>query len=312
MMPRPRPSLRSFLSVRTVGSVALFCATSTTVSTALASPTPRECASASEDALTLRKQEKFGAAKERLLVCTAPSCPGEIRDECGRRMGEVTAAMPSVVFDVKDAQGGDLTAVRVSVDGVLLVDHLGAGAVEVDPGEHTFRFEASGQTLEKKALVREGEKSRPIQVSFVAAPQAGSAPSTDATAAPPSPPSTPPAPAAAPDAGQPKSASGWQRPTALVVAGLGVVGIGVGSAFGLQAFSKWSDAKNACTTAACTQPGSSAESLKSDATNAATLSTVLFGVGAAALVTGAVLWFTAPSGVQVAPTAGGVTVRGVF
>ena len=176
MMPRPRLSL---LSLRTLGSIALFCATFTTVSTALADPAPRECASASEDALTLRKQEKFGAAKERLLVCTAASCPGEIRDECGRRMGELTAAMPSVVFDVKDAQGGDLTAVRVSVDGALLVDHLGAGAVEVDPGEHTFRFEASGQTIEKKALVREGEKSRPIQVSFGTSPQVGSAPGAE-------------------------------------------------------------------------------------------------------------------------------------
>jgi hypothetical protein len=309
MMPRPR---LSSLSLRTLGSIAISCATFVTVSPALADPAPRECASASEDALKLRKQERFGAAKERLLVCTAASCPAEIRDECGRRLGELTAAMPSVVFDVKDAQGGDLTAVRVSVDGVLLVDHVGAGAVEVDPGQHTFRFEAAGQTIDKQALIREGEKSRPIQVSFGTSPQAGAAPGADASPPPPSASSTTATPAAAADAGRATSPSSWQKPAAVVIAGLGVVGIGVGTAFGLQAFSKWSDAKNACTSAACTLPGSSAESLKSDATNAATVSTVLFGVGAAALVTGAVLWFTAPSGVQVAPSVGGMTVRGVF
>jgi hypothetical protein len=94
-------------------------------SPALAAPTPRDCATASEDAASLQKQEKLGAAKDRYLVCADAACPAEIREECGHRLSEVTDAIPSVVFDVKDAAGSDVSAVRVTMDGALLVDHEG-------------------------------------------------------------------------------------------------------------------------------------------------------------------------------------------
>jgi hypothetical protein len=275
-----------------------------------ADPTARECAAASEDALSLRKQEKLKDAKDKLLVCSAPTCPGEVRDECARRMTDLTAAQPTVVFDVKDAQGGDLSAVRVSLDGALLVDHLGGAAVAVDAGDHTFVFEASGQTVEKKVVVRESEKGRTIQVSFGGATPAGAAAApaaVDATGA-----SATAAPAAAP---ADQGASSWngQKTAAVVIGGAGIVGVAVGSIFGLQAFSKWSTAKTDCSTYGSCGSGTLADSDKSSAQSAATVSTIAFVVGGAAVVGGAILWFTAPSGsVQVGPTVGGMAMRGTF
>jgi len=281
------------------------CAVLGASTAAFADPTARECAAASEDALSLRKQERLKDAKERLLVCSTPSCPAEVRDECARRMTDLTAAQPTVVFDVKDAQGGDLLAVRVSLDGALLVDHLGGGAVTVDPGEHTFRFESSGQTIERKFVIRESEKGRTISIAFGGGtPAAGAAPAATPIADQPA--ATPP-PA--------DSSSSWngQKTAAVVVGGVGIVGIAVGAVFGAQAFSKWSTAKNDCTTQGFCGSGTPADSAKSSAQSAATLSTVAFAVGGAAVVGGAILWFTAPSGaVQVGPTVGGFSMRGTF
>jgi hypothetical protein len=271
---------------------------------AFADPTARECATASEDALGLRKQEKLKDAKDRLLVCSAPTCPADVRDECARRMTELTAAIPSVVFDVKDASGNDVAAVHVTMDGSMLTDQLTGGALAVDPGEHTFRFEVpSSPAVEKKLVIHEGEKDRHVAVAL------GGGDATTNGSPPP-----PPAPTTTPERG----GSSWngQKTAAVVVAGIGVVGIGVGSIFGAMAFSKWSDAKSAC--AGGCGPNDPAQTQKSDAQTAATVSTVGFIAGGAALVGAAALWFTAPSGaqMQVAPAVGaqsmGLTLRGAF
>jgi len=298
-------------SSRSVVSILLASSVLAVSGAAFADPTARECATASEDALALRKQEKLKDAKDRLLVCSTPSCPAEVRDECARRMTDLTQAIPSVVFDVKDAAGNDVAAVHVTMDGALLADHLGGAAITVDPGEHTFRFEATAQpAVEKKVVIREGEKDRHVAVTLggsdalAGAPVAATAPGAAAT--------TP----AAPAADQGESTWNGQKTVAVVVGTVGVVGVVLGSVFGASAFSKWSSAKTACGTGC--GPNDPAQSLKNDASSAATLSTAMFAVGGAALVGAAVLWFTAPSGaqVQVAPAVGGqsmgLTMRGTF
>ena len=50
-----------------------------------------------------------------------------------------------MVFDVRGAGGGgDIFAVRVSMDGAALVSRLDGSALAVDPGQHTFAFAADG------------------------------------------------------------------------------------------------------------------------------------------------------------------------
>ena len=92
--------------------------------------------------------------------------------------------------------------------------------------------------------------------------------------------------------------SGWstQKSFALAALGGGVVGVGVGTAFGVVGKLKNDQAlepQNCRTSSYCTQTGLS---LTDDAKHAATASTIAFSVGGGLLVVGAVLWFTAPSG----------------
>jgi hypothetical protein len=75
----------------------------------------------------------------------------------------------------------------------------------------------------------------------------------------------------------------------LVAAGVGVVGVGVGSVFGLISKSKHDDANAYCNGNACLDERGPA--LKDEAIAAGNLSTVAFAVGAAGLAGGAVLWF---------------------
>ncbi|WP_394822713.1 hypothetical protein [Pendulispora albinea] len=93
----------------------------------------------------------------------------------------------------------------------------------------------------------------------------------------------------------PPPAEFWstQRVIGFGLAGLGVVGLGTGTFFGLKANSSWSDAKSQCDgNLLCNEDGVSSAN---DAKSAGTISTAAFVVGAVALVTGAVLFFTAPS-----------------
>lgn len=111
-----------------------------------------------------------------------------------------------------------------------------------------------------------------------------------------------PAPAHAPDAPA-ESGSAW-RTTGLVVGGLGLVSLGVSGAFALHAGSKDSDADRYCNSNSECDPAGI--ELGDEANSAATVSTVTFIGGLAALTAGAVLFFAAPSRAAPAKTARGV------
>ena len=113
--------------------------------------------------------------------------------------------------------------------------------------------------------------------------------------------------------------SGPDHTLAFVVGGVGIVGIGVGSYFGLRAFSKNSDADEYCNEAnVCQKEGMD---LSQEAENAALVSNIGFVFGGAALATSLVLFFTASDGeekqtLRIAPTVakngGGVSIGGTF
>jgi hypothetical protein len=97
---------------------------------------------------------------------------------------------------------------------------------------------------------------------------------------------------AGPDDGCPLPDRGKTRRTIGVVAmGAGGAALVAGTAFGLVAMSRWSDAKKTCTDVACDQAG---HDLGVSARGAANLSTVFVAAGVAVAATGAVLYFTAP------------------
>jgi hypothetical protein len=117
-----------------------------------------------------------------------------------------------------------------------------------------------------------------------------------------------------PTADKPSDGS-TQRTIGIVVAGVGLVGVGVGTFFGLQASSNWSDAKKECSAYpnGCSAKGIS---LQKDASSQAMISTVGFIAGGVGLAAGAVLFFTAGSGktetVAVGVGPGNVTIKGTF
>lgn len=117
--------------------------------------------------------------------------------------------------------------------------------------------------------------------------------------APPAPPPAAPSPPAK-DEPPPSAIHGdpprWQTPLGIVLIGAGVVGVGAGSYFGLSAKSKYDGAFDGggCDrgTKACDPSGQSAVD---DAHSQATVSTILFGAGAALAITGVIVFVTAPS-----------------
>jgi hypothetical protein len=142
-------------------------------------PTKDECINANDAAQTARQDGKLREAKKQLRVCVAKSCPGPVRDDCTERMTDVEKAIPTVVFAATDAQGNDLSDVRVTVDGEALAERLDGAPVAVDPGAHVFRFEtAGGGVVTKKVVVRETEKARRVSIAFSAKSAANEPPGT--------------------------------------------------------------------------------------------------------------------------------------
>src|SRR5882724_84046 len=109
-----------------------------------ADPTTADCIAANDGSISSRNDHNLRAARAQLLVCAASACPADVRTECTRRVAEVNAAMPTVVFAAKDQTGKDLAAVKVTMDGEPLADRLDGTALSVDPGEHSFVFDAEG------------------------------------------------------------------------------------------------------------------------------------------------------------------------
>jgi hypothetical protein len=250
------------------------------------------CIAASEQSLTLREQGKLHEALKQAAACAAETCPAEVKEECTRRVASLGTAMPTLILAAKDASGGDLYDVKVSLDGAPLVSTLDGRPLAIDPGAHTFVFEAAGATpYEKKLVLREGEKDR--RETVVLGPPSATAPG----AAPPllRTPAAPPPLATVPEAG---GTSSWStaRWLGLAAAGAGVVGLGIGAAFGALALSSQNREKADCAAAGC---GSAAASKASTDYNAAKrnadASTIAFVAGGVLVAAGAVLWFTAPA-----------------
>jgi hypothetical protein len=186
----------------------------------------------------------------------------------------------------------------VKRDGIDLARSLLGSSVPIDPGEHTIVATAPGyKEWSNKIVVGKDGDAKTMTI-----PPLEKLPEAAAAAPPPTPPDQasqappPPAPAASspPPRSSTSSAGGGSsglRTAGFVIGGLGVVGIGVGAVFGLLAAGIASDAKSR--TDWC---GNDARVCTSDgwdevdkAKTQALISTLGFGLGAAALATGVIL-----------------------
>jgi hypothetical protein len=272
-----------------------------------AEPNKDQCIDANTRAQDLRRAEKLIEAREALRLCAAVSCPKVVREDCTNRLDDLDAILPSITFEAKDGAGRDLSAVTVTIDDKPFVDRLDGSAVELDPGEHTFNFEAAGlPPTALKLVIHEADRGRRESVTIGPPPARPEARQEEQRALRP------------PPTAQAKPRLGTQRIVALTAGGVGVGGVVLGSIFGAIAMSKKSDAQKACPNACADQNGVNAWS---SAKSAGNVSTVAFIVGGVGLAGGAVLWFTAKpekvegtdaKGVRVGIGPGSIQLKGTW
>lgn len=194
-----------------------------------------------------------------------------------KRLSRLSVAVPDTAR---------VPGLEVTVDGTPLSEAAYGIALPVDPGTHRIRAVAPGKQAFEKSI--EVPSSSAEQLKLEVPPLA------DAPSAPP----------VAPDQAERSSAAGQttvkgsSSPTStartwgFVAGGVGLVSVGVGSYFGLKAFSRW-EARNQACESGCTEE---AKTAGDEAKSAATVSTVGFAAGAAALGVGLVLILTSSSG----------------
>jgi len=223
-----------------------------------------------------------------------------------------------------------LISVRDPVEGIVVTrngeDVTASVGIEspVDPGDYEIVASAPGYSpwSIKVSAIKEGGT---VQVTVPALEKAAPAPDK----VPPIGPAhvTTAGPGPGPAVGATAAPHSNRKLIGLTVGGTGLAATAVGLYFGLRAGSKWNDAQNLCPGPAGAEcpdamTKAQADSLEASAKTAGNVSTVLVGVGVAAIATGVVLYVTAPKhgraehALRLVPTAGpdgfAVTAAGSF
>jgi hypothetical protein len=224
---------------------------------------------------------------------------------------------------------------QVKRDGVLVDSAEWSLGIPVDTGPHTVEASAPGRKSWSITVdvAQDGAQSTVGIPPLEEGPPGEPAPvaATPATAVGPA--AAPPSGAATPAPVAESNRGGSQRVAAAVVAGVGVIGLAVGGVFALGAKSKYNDSLDNCEKSNPDLCSATGVSQRDDARSAGNVATVFVGVGAAAIVAGGILWFTARSftarsftarsftalsstsgssaaTLQIGPTLGGVVARG--
>jgi hypothetical protein len=274
-----------------------------------AGPTKAQCADADTQAQTLLQDHKLIEARNALRTCAATGCPSVVQKDCVERLDSLEHDVPTIVFDVKDGDGRDLSDVKITIDGAAFTDKLDGSPIEIDPGPHDVSFEVSGQPpMKRNILVHEGDKAR-HEAIVIGAPTAK--PVEPTAPAIPLPPSTPP------------RVINVQKVAGASLTVVGVLGVALGGFLGLSASSQWSSAS--CSLPISCGDATTAQTKHDDASSNATASTIFFIAGGALAAGGVVLYLTAPKSEapqqttarvsispSVAPGGGGLFLKGGF
>jgi hypothetical protein len=169
--------------------------------------------------------------------------------------------------------------VSVKLDGRALGMAALGSAIPLDPGEHVVEATAPGKLrwVDHVRLAPD-PGTTDIVVSLASEPAPAPEPPAGEPPAAPTPRPARPAPStAAPSA---------KRDLGIILSGVGVVGLGVGAAFGFAALSKKDESEHACPNG-CPEPFFSQSRAAADESRTyAALSTMSFGAGASAVVAG--------------------------
>jgi hypothetical protein len=245
---------------------------------------------------------RFPAAPDEPVVFTSARAASQVEADA------LAKRIPTLTLFVSGPSAS--TPLQVTIDGASVPSETARLPRKTDPGAHAVIVAAQGfEPTTVNVQLSEAEEHR---VDVLLQP-AGSAPKVgpEATTAPVG--SHPAQPE------QTASSGGWSRGTvqtlALVSGGLGIVGLGVGSAFGLVANSKKSQYQQHQIDGRCIDE--QCVSISKDAVSAGNVSTAMFVAGGVLAAAGVTLWLTAPgkapeqAAVAIVPMAGaGVGLSG--
>jgi hypothetical protein len=200
--------------------VSLITATSFTLSATAGAVEKAACIDAHAQIQKLRRAGHLAAARQELVVCLDPGCPGPVRAECGEFAVALDAAQPTLLVDLDDAS----SVSAVLVDGNAIDVATLARPLELDPGEHRVDLTTTaGSTSHHRVLLREGERGKVLRVTLAERPAPASV--LLATLAPPR----------------------RRVPTASwVLLGTGSVGIAASAVFGTLALTKGAHLQERC------------------------------------------------------------------
>ncbi len=181
-----------------------------------------------------------------------------------------------------------IAGLRVERDAIPVGQPLWGTAIPSDPGSHVITASAPGRRPWQGTVVVKADGST-TSISVPELALEGAATEVEPAKADPAPHEVEPAPEPKPARSSGGLARRWP---ALAAGGIGVVGVAVGSVFGLRSMSKKDEASKHCDGSVCSDR--EGPQLKQDAIDAGNLSTVGFVVGGIGLAAGAVLWFALP------------------
>ena len=178
---------------------------------------------------------------------------------------------------------------RLTVDGLVVANTLVDSELPADPGDHAIEATAPGFLKASARVSLSAADKKTVTLKLEADPNAPAVTAPPANQDPNAPSAPAPsnqgaAPANAPPDAPPHAPS---RAAAYVSWGVGLVGVGVGTAFGLMTLKD----KHNLNCEGNTCPASQRDAVDSAKRNG-NISTIAFGVGGAGLVLGTVLYFT--------------------
>jgi hypothetical protein len=229
-----------------------------------------ECSQAYEQAQRSRKAGKLIESRAQLVTCSQDGCPGFIRKDCAGWLTEVEHEVPSIAVRVLDKDGCDRPDAPVWLDGREAKGAAGGASIELDPGTHALRAQLAGETMEQTIVLARTERGRIVTLAAGAA--------TTCNVHKPSP------PASAPPIGPERPADKPVPPVALVLGGVGVLGLGVGAAFSVSGWSQRGDLDDCRGTCSSSDVDAARRSFL--------VGDIGLGVGLVALAAAAVIYFT--------------------
>ena len=238
-------------------------------------------------------RELYNEVVREKLGADAPEAFVSAQREAAAELQAIEPRLARLTVTVRAPEG---VTPEVTMDGQAVPTALVGIPRPVDPGEHVLEAAAPGYRSEPKSVTLDEGGTATLELQLVSDPSTAPPPEAAGGAAPPL--ASSPSPSAPSDAGTAGGVNGM-RIGSYIALGVGAVGVGLGSVFGVRSIGKRSDAddldaefRDDCGDVCLRTDPRAAEidDLDDQARSAKTIATVGFVLGGVGLATGATLF----------------------